>query len=72
MELWFNFLNIVSIFEEYRRFSHPKSRSMDLQFIELFDVSLVRLHLQHLPAWPEIQNGIFLPDEELSDTESSE
>ncbi|KAK3818041.1 MAG: tyrosine phosphatase family-domain-containing protein [Linnemannia elongata] len=27
----------TSIFDEYRRFSHPKSRSMDQQFIELFD-----------------------------------
>ncbi|KAF9364529.1 hypothetical protein BGX34_001247 [Mortierella sp. NVP85] len=27
----------TSIFDEYRRFSHPKSRSLDQQFIELFD-----------------------------------
>ncbi|KAI1316958.1 hypothetical protein EDD11_009202 [Mortierella claussenii] len=27
----------TSIFDEYRRFSHPKSRSMDQQFIELYD-----------------------------------
>ncbi|KAG9288292.1 hypothetical protein G9A89_021323 [Geosiphon pyriformis] len=31
----------TSIFDEYRRFSHPKSRSMDQQFIELFDASQV-------------------------------
>ncbi|KAH6581064.1 hypothetical protein BASA60_002624 [Batrachochytrium salamandrivorans] len=29
--------SMTSIFDEYRRFSHPKSRSMDQQFIELFD-----------------------------------
>ncbi|CAJ0836020.1 7957_t:CDS:2 [Entrophospora sp. SA101] len=31
----------TSIFDEYRRFSHPKSRSLDQQFIELFDTSQV-------------------------------
>lgn len=28
--------SLTAIFEEYRRFSHPKSRQMDLQFIEAF------------------------------------
>ncbi|KAL7747171.1 tyrosine-protein phosphatase siw14 [Sorochytrium milnesiophthora] len=45
----------TSIFDEYRRFSHPKSRSMDQQFIELFDASKVWgvVDQEHLPAWPE-------------------
>ena len=34
--------NLVSIFEEYRRFTgHSKSRLMNEQFIELFDTDLV-------------------------------
>ncbi|KAJ3180321.1 hypothetical protein HDU87_002200 [Geranomyces variabilis] len=45
----------TSIFDEYRRFSHPKSRSMDQQFIELFDVSRVTFDEDWLPDWPEIE-----------------
>jgi len=28
--------SLTAIFDEYRRYSHPKSRQMDLQFIEAF------------------------------------
>lgn len=49
----------VSIFDEYRRFSYPKSRSMDQQFIELFDSSKVEADPDHLPPWPEIRNDIY-------------
>jgi hypothetical protein len=52
--------SLVSVFEEYRRFSHPKSRSMDQQFIELFDTSRVRVDPRYLPSWPEIENDVFL------------
>ncbi|KAJ3129804.1 tyrosine-protein phosphatase siw14 [Physocladia obscura] len=45
----------TSIFEEYRRFSHPKSRTMDQQFIELFVLRNVVADPRHLPDWPEIQ-----------------
>ena len=31
--------SLASVFEEYRRFSEPKERQMDQQFIELFDTS---------------------------------
>ncbi|KAJ1643920.1 tyrosine-protein phosphatase siw14 [Coemansia asiatica] len=34
----------TSIFDEYRRYSAPKSRSMDQQFIELFDIRPVLAH----------------------------
>ncbi|KAJ3038913.1 hypothetical protein HDV00_012835 [Rhizophlyctis rosea] len=44
----------TSIFDEYRRFSHPKSRSMDQQFIELFDVGRVRFEREWLPGWTEL------------------
>ncbi|KAK9763782.1 tyrosine-protein phosphatase siw14 [Basidiobolus ranarum] len=46
----------TSIFDEYRRFSHPKSRSMDQQFIELFDASKVwdLVDPDHLPNWPTL------------------
>ncbi|CAG8620124.1 5986_t:CDS:2 [Dentiscutata heterogama] len=46
----------TSIFDEYRRFSSPKSRSMDQQFIELFDASQVwrLVDRNHLPKWEEL------------------
>lgn len=46
----------TSIFDEYRTFANPKSRSMDLQFIELFDVSKVEYDPKKLPKWPEIRD----------------
>ncbi|GEM11982.1 hypothetical protein Rt10032_c18g5999 [Rhodotorula toruloides] len=46
--------SLTSIFEEYRRFSHPKSRSLDLQFIEAFG-GLQKvwntIDRDNLPAW---------------------
>ena len=50
---------LTSIFDEYRRFSFPKSRSMDQQFIELFDQAQVCVDPDHLPKWPEISNDLF-------------
>ncbi|KAJ1782984.1 tyrosine-protein phosphatase siw14, partial [Coemansia sp. RSA 2399] len=49
----------TSIFDEYRRFSAPKSRSMDQQFIELFDVRPVlnRADARYLPVWPTMASG---------------
>ncbi|RIB17049.1 tyrosine phosphatase family-domain-containing protein [Gigaspora rosea] len=46
----------TSIFDEYRRFSCPKSRSMDQQFIELFDASQVwkLVNRDHIPKWDEL------------------
>lgn len=49
----------VSIFDEYRKFSHPKSRSMDQQFIELFDTNRVQADMEYLPDWAEIENDEF-------------
>ncbi|KAJ1925775.1 tyrosine-protein phosphatase siw14 [Coemansia sp. RSA 455] len=48
----------TSIFDEYRRYSAPKSRSMDQQFIELFDVRPVlhKIDYCHLPDWPTISD----------------
>lgn len=50
---------MTSIFDEYRRFSAPKSRAVDQQFIDLFDlvpvwaevVSPMGGGLANLPAW---------------------
>ncbi|KAJ2123886.1 tyrosine-protein phosphatase siw14 [Coemansia sp. RSA 720] len=44
----------TSIFDEYRRYSAPKSRSMDQQFIELFDVRPVldQIDPENVPDWP--------------------
>ncbi|KAJ3070429.1 phosphoribosylaminoimidazole carboxylase ade2 [Podochytrium sp. JEL0797] len=47
--------SFTSIFEEYRRFSHPKSRTMDQQFIELFELRNVVADPKYLPDWPEVQ-----------------
>ncbi|KAI8092289.1 tyrosine phosphatase family-domain-containing protein [Gilbertella persicaria] len=46
----------TSIFDEYRRFSHPKSRSMDQQFIELYDAKQVwpLVDKKYLPNWPTL------------------
>ncbi|KAJ2156880.1 tyrosine-protein phosphatase siw14 [Coemansia sp. RSA 552] len=46
----------ASIFDEYRRYSAPKARSMDQQFIELFDIRPVldSIDPQWLPSWPTI------------------
>ncbi|RKP00882.1 hypothetical protein CXG81DRAFT_2796, partial [Caulochytrium protostelioides] len=46
--------SFTAIFDEYRRFSRPKSRMMDQQFIELFDVARVRYDPLWLPHWPEL------------------
>ena len=59
--------SLTSIFDEYRRSSAPKSRSMDQQFIELFDASLVKVDPQHLPPWPEIENDVFELTDEKND-----
>jgi len=45
----------TSIFDEYRTFSNPKSRAMDLQFIELFDPRKIEVDKKNLPDWPEIR-----------------
>ncbi|KAI8344653.1 putative tyrosine-protein phosphatase At1g05000-like protein [Chlamydoabsidia padenii] len=46
----------TSIFDEYRRFSHPKCRSMDQQFIELYDANQVwpLVDQRYLPDWPTL------------------
>jgi tyrosine-protein phosphatase SIW14 len=45
-----------SIFEEYRRFSFPKSRAADQQFIELFDLAGVEILEGERPDWAEIRD----------------
>ncbi|KAI9344394.1 tyrosine phosphatase family-domain-containing protein [Obelidium mucronatum] len=47
--------SFTSIFEEYRRFSHPKSRTMDQMYIELFELRNVVADPRYLPDWPEVQ-----------------
>ncbi|KAI9269075.1 tyrosine phosphatase family-domain-containing protein [Phascolomyces articulosus] len=50
----------TSIFDEYRRFSHPKSRSMDQQFIELYDTNQVwpLVNRGYLPRWPTLADPL--------------
>ena len=42
--------NLSCILEEYRRHAGAKSRRLNEQFVELFDVDLVRLPQNH-PPW---------------------
>lgn len=59
--------SLTTIFDEYRRFSFPKSRSMDQEFIELFDETEVwRMYRDHsspeeitmwLPRWAVLDAG---------------
>eukprot|EP01135_Chromosphaera_perkinsii_P010095 Nk52_evm20s2011 gene=Nk52_evmTU20s2011 len=41
----------TSVCDEYRRFSHPKSRALDQQFIELFECAKVRYNRLYKPDW---------------------
>lgn len=45
--------SLTTIFDEYRRFSFPKSRSMDQEFIELFVENAVwsQIDPRWLPSW---------------------
>ena len=45
--------SLAVIFNEYSRFADTKGRFLDLQFIELFDLSHVTVHLASLPSWLE-------------------
>lgn len=53
----------MSLMGRYRRFSNPKSRAVDQQFIDLFDLSLVWDEvdspkgggLENLPQWPMLR-----------------
>ncbi|BGP53270.1 hypothetical protein JCM8202_002595 [Rhodotorula sphaerocarpa] len=50
--------SLTSIFDEYRRYSTPKSRAMDLQFIEAFGglPDVWRLcDRDQLPTWPTLE-----------------
>jgi tyrosine-protein phosphatase SIW14 len=51
--------SLTTIFDEYRRFSVPKSRSMDQEFIELYSENLVWLHVERLwlPRWAVLAKG---------------
>jgi tyrosine-protein phosphatase SIW14 len=41
----------ASIVDEYRLYSAPKSRTMDQQFIELFDIDRVTFDKLYMPDW---------------------
>jgi tyrosine-protein phosphatase SIW14 len=51
--------SLTTIFDEYRRFSFPKSRSMDQEFIELYPENLVWLQVDQrwLPRWAVLARG---------------
>jgi tyrosine-protein phosphatase SIW14 len=43
--------SLTSIFDEYRRYAGVKTRDLDQQFIELFQVGRVRYRVKYKPAW---------------------
>jgi hypothetical protein len=45
------------VFEEYRRFASGKRRLQNEQFIELFDVDLVRVSPQQAPAFLQFSSS---------------
>jgi hypothetical protein len=47
----------AQVFEEYRRFASGKRRLQNEQFIELFDVDLVRVLPQQAPAFLQFSGG---------------
>jgi hypothetical protein len=55
MQFW----SLTSIFNEYRSFANPKSRSMDQQFIELFNTRCVSINDAYLPQWPEVYDSFW-------------
>ncbi|KAI8051023.1 tyrosine phosphatase family-domain-containing protein [Syncephalis plumigaleata] len=67
----------TAIFDEYRRYAHPKARSMDQQFIELFDCRNVwpLVNYRWLPPWPTIAEpwiGVTFGDMSLDLKESND
>jgi hypothetical protein len=48
---------LAQVFEEYRRFASGKRRLQNEQFIELFDVDLVRVSPQKAPAFLQFSGG---------------
>lgn len=51
--------SLTTIFDEYRRFSYPKARSMDQEFIELYRESAVWTEIEpkFLPDWAVLIKG---------------
>lgn len=47
MQCW----STTAVFDEYRKFSYPKSRAMDQLFIELFQPDWNMIDHAHLPDW---------------------
>ena len=47
----------IKVFEEYRRFASGKRRLQNEQFIELFDVDLVRVLPNQAPAFLYLSKG---------------
>ena len=53
MQCW----SSTAIFEEYRKFSFPKSRAMDQLFIELYQPDWACLAADELPEWCKEEDG---------------
>lgn len=67
--------SLTTIFDEYRRFSFPKARSMDQEFIELYRESAVwpLIEPQYLPNWAVLVKGEpILPGSVQEETEDPE
>lgn len=49
--------SITAIFEEYTRYAGKKGRTFDLQFIELFDTTLVEAAVRRIQQEKEAQQS---------------
>jgi tyrosine-protein phosphatase SIW14 len=63
--------SLTTIFDEYRRFSAPKSRSMDQEFIELYAEQRVWADVQRewLPKWEVLAKRTTRLDQEECEAE---
>ncbi|CAD6892113.1 unnamed protein product [Tilletia controversa] len=67
--------SLTTIFDEYRRFSAPKSRSMDQEFVELYageDAVWTRVEPRWVPRWAGLPRGRVIGYEEDDDEEEDE
>ncbi|KAK0535799.1 tyrosine-protein phosphatase siw14 [Tilletia horrida] len=68
--------SLTTIFDEYRRFSAPKSRSMDQEFVELYageDEVWARVEPRWVPDWAGLPRGrLFWDGSEEEDQEDRE
>mmetsp|Transcript_5925 Transcript_5925/g.10302 ORF Transcript_5925/g.10302 Transcript_5925/m.10302 type:complete len:243 (+) Transcript_5925:4907-5635(+) len=64
--------SLCSILDEYIRFSQPKARFMDQQFIELFEVNRIRLKRRYVPTWLPTISEVSAPGAQVQSNQEEE